>query len=530
MNDTIHNPGREGAGPGRPRWIFPLITALLTLIAVGVILLLFRKPVSELAGRLFFQHAARYLPETLKEQFYRRLAGEVSGIYDPIPEPDVGRVMQAWVVKTDRQAEVVSNNAGMRDRRHYLPPSGEAYRIVCLGDSYIFGQGGKEEDRFSNQIEEILKRLGVTAEGKPIEVYSLGLPGWTAVNEATYLTSRLSAYSPDLIVVFLVGNDISDTYGVTGVGVITNSFSPERRRDGSGACFIYLSNLFGTLEQNFLTYDLGPQCRGRWEKAFAALKRLEELQNSRGKRMLVAVLDRPDFTPFVRYHYNQSRMESPLIVTNYLLEKGTLLDHDPHPNRRGHEILALHLLHSLGRLGWLEIDPDSLDPLSAGLSPNAAEPITPEEIEYWRRKVAGERLPEKIDFRRMRPSDLAAFLGGILPDRPSPRALEAPPWGSVKSALLLKRLPGAERIRVEIEVPPAVELYPFEITMFIDGQPATTLLLKEAEEAGVHLLEGELPKGGEAPAVEVVLETNSYLAGITDHRMRSYRWLNIEQE
>lgn len=118
----------------------------------------------------------------------------------------------------------------MRSKLRFTPKGQDKYRIVCLGDSCVFGTGGKEEDRFGNQIEDILNGLGVTVDGKAIEVYSLGVPSWTAVNESTYLSSRITEYAPDVVLALMISNGT----GVLGTGHVTARFSPQHRRLGSG--------------------------------------------------------------------------------------------------------------------------------------------------------------------------------------------------------------------------------------------------------------------------------------------------------
>lgn|GEM_PF-6771298 len=337
----------------KPRWQFYLIMWIMVLIPSLLMVYLFLGPIREVSGRLFFQYAVKYLPRSLQEAVLNQLAAKASGIYDTVPEPEVGRILQRNVIKMNGRVEIVSNNAGMRDHRTYLSKPNSIYRIVCLGDSYVFGEGGKEEDRMGNQLEEMLERLKITGEGKPIEVYSLGIPSWSTINEATYLTSRLSAYDPDLIIIIMVNNDLGDSLGVTGFGTATNAFSPEYRKEGSGIFPIYAPGAFGVLKSNFLVYDLGPECRTRWKKAFNSLKRLEELQRSRHKKMLILVLDHPYFVPLAIFYHDQYHLQAPLLISSYLMEKDAILPHDPHPSRRGHEILANHLLHQMAHLGWI---------------------------------------------------------------------------------------------------------------------------------------------------------------------------------
>ena len=515
----------------KPRRHFYLIMWLMVLIPAAILIYLFAGPIREGSGRLFFQYAVKYLPRSLRKAVFNQLAAEVSGIYDTVPEPEVGRILQRNVIKMNGRAEIISNNAGMRDRRNYIPKRDNVYRIVCLGDSFVFGEGGKEEDRLGNQLEEMLGRLDITGEGKPIEVYSLGIPSWSTINEARYLTSRLSSYDPDLIIIIMASNDLGDSHGVTGSGTLTMTFSPEQRKEGSGIFPVYAPYIFGFLKTNFLIYDLGPECRARWKKAFDALKRMEELQLSRHKKMMILVLDHPYFVPVVAFYHDQYHLQVPLLISNYLMEKDAILPHDPHPNRRGHRILANHLLHLLARLGWLKINAEDLPPHHPDLNLQTEHPIKKEEIVELRRELAERFLPEGINFQRLREDDLEAILGGVLPAKFPPYALESAPFGTVKSGLLLKRRPGASRVIIEIETPPFPELYPFKLDMYLQGCLKSTLSLPTITDAGRHILAGEIPPlSDEEPAIEVLFRANSYWSEIDDARMKSYRLLSIRQE
>lgn len=517
--------------PGqRPPWLFYLLLWGLLLGASGLFVYAFSGAIRELAGKYFFQYAVKYLPRRYQEEVVERLSNRVAGIYDSIPDPEVGRVLQANVIKTLDQVAIYSNNAGLRARRPYLPKKEGAFRIACLGDSYVFGDGGAEEDRIGDRIESLCRRKGITGAGGEVEVYSLGIPSWSTVNEAAYLTARLSAYAPDLIVVFMVSNDFGDSSGVTGAGTVTDAFTPDPRAAGSGVFSVYASGLFGVPRANFLSHDLGPECRGRWEKAFSKLRRLEDLQTARGGRILLMVLRDPYLPTLAAYHHARSGLRMPLLITDYLMEKDSVLPHDPHPSRRGHEIMAIQLLRLLLKLGWLEGDGADLPALHPQLDLIFEHRVAEEEVAALRKNLAEQFLPEKIDFQKLRESDLAAFLGGVLPAEFPPRALEAAPYGTLRTGFLLQAVPGARRASVEIEVAPFPELYPFRLQMYVQGRPAAVLELSGPAEAGRHRLAGEIPLGKDEPAVEVILRSDNHYCGIADPRMKSYRILSLAQE
>ena len=209
------------------------------------------------------------LSDARRAELYESLAARAGQFYDAVPEPSVGRLGKRGVVTRYRGAEVRINNAGMRSSTDYRAKPKGIFRIVCLGDSYVFGTGGPEEDRFCDQIGEFYRSRDIRAGGKAIETYALGLDSWTLVQEATYLSSRISAYDPDVILQLSVSNDITPLAGVNGLGMATYEFSPEARQWGSGLFSNQAARYFGERNFSALAWSLSPQSRKEWDRAFS---------------------------------------------------------------------------------------------------------------------------------------------------------------------------------------------------------------------------------------------------------------------
>jgi hypothetical protein len=451
-----------------------------------------------------------------------------AGVWEAVPEPMVGRVLQFNVRKVSLQAEIVSNEAGMRSQRSYVPKQANVFRIVCLGDSMVMGTAGKEEDRWGDQIEQILRAADIRVAGNEVEVYSLGIGSWSALNEVSYLSHRVSSYAPDLVLVMMTENDLDDTGGVMGIGAVSFGFTSEHRSDGSGVLASHWPLRFGIDDSNLLYAGFGSESRSRWGDAFREWKRLETLLEQSGGRMVFGVLrGSPLFVELAKHYYSLSGMQSPFIVTDYFGER---LAHDAHPNRAGHRILAVHYLQVLASLGWLPLDATGLPALHPQLSTTAHHASDPATLAARQEDIASLVLRNEIDFDRLSREDVRALLGGIYPgseDLP----LRAYPYASVKSVFLLGRKAGARRVTVEVDVPNHVELYPFELEMYLDGEFAGRLTLESQQDAGRHILKGAIPATpGSSPAVEVLFRTRSYWAGITDFTMRSFRLIAARQE
>ena len=512
----------------RPAWVYRvLMLIVVALPLIGISAAVLWKVGPSLRSLLVSQLVAAVSADD-RRALYGLLAQDAPGLWEVVPDPAVGRILQPNTTNEFKGAEVVSNNAGMRSRRPYVEKPEGVYRVVCLGDSYVMGAAGPEEDRWGDQIEEILRELAVRVDGREVEVYSLGLGSWTALNEASYLTRRLSAYDPDLVLVMMASNDISDTAGVMGIGTTTKAFTPEYRQAGSGVLHNGWPQVLGFPGVNMLRWAIGSQSQRRWEAAFAAWRRLEMLLHQRGARMLLGVLDRGNdelFVELVKYYHARSGMESPLLITNYFDER---LEHDGHPNREGHRLLASHYLHTAAGSGWLPVRDSELPPLHPRLSTRTQHPADPERIAELKKQAVDGNLEEAIVFDRLTRGVALGILGGVYPGD-GEGAASSHAFGSPKSAFLLRRAVGARKLVLEIEVPPRDELFPFELEMQLDGTPAATLRLRTTSDAGRRTLEAALPDP-EGPAVEVTLTTDSHWSTIEDPTMRSYRLIAVRQE
>jgi lysophospholipase L1-like esterase len=337
----------------------------------------------------------------------------------------------------------------------------------------------------------------------------------------------LTAYDPDLIVVLTTANDITDSFGVTGKGTLTTKFSAEHRDWGSAVFTNQQASRLGSLEPTALTTDLSPEARERWRRGIQQLAELAQLQQKRGKQILLSLLLYKMDGYFVHTYLDQierAGVQAPMMMTSFFSSEETKLPHDGHPNRAGHTILANHLIHALSALDWVAVPSAALPPLDERLSLDFEHPAKPDALERHRRDYVREHLRTEIDFRSFGPEDAKGVLGGLLLSK-QPSA-EPGVWASVRSAFLLRRNEEARTIEIEIAVPDRVELLPLELSLSLNGVPALSQSLDAASES--QLLRAPLPPATEQDpeVVEVLLEASSHFAGIGDQTMRSFRLLS----
>jgi lysophospholipase L1-like esterase len=89
------------------------------------------------------------------------------------------------------------NSLGFRDKE--IPPkTGERYRIAVVGDSFAWGQGIEERERFSNLLGQYL--------GASYEVLNFGIPG-NNLPEHLAVLERALGVAPDFVLLQLYVND-----------------------------------------------------------------------------------------------------------------------------------------------------------------------------------------------------------------------------------------------------------------------------------------------------------------------------------
>jgi hypothetical protein len=101
-----------------------------------------------------------------------------------------------WELKPNvRSEDLTSNSMGLRGRREYdLEQPLDSRRILCVGDSFIFGQNLTDEQTMPTQLETILDRHGNW------EVLNLGVHGYGTDQQWLRLEGLGFQYSADVVV------------------------------------------------------------------------------------------------------------------------------------------------------------------------------------------------------------------------------------------------------------------------------------------------------------------------------------------
>jgi len=158
----------------------------VSLIFVSTIMALV---MSEIALRLIGYSPMYVSPE--RDHFWQ---------YDPLlgwaHEPG-----QQGVFETQQFRTVVRiNDKGLRDRLHSYERPDDTERILVLGDSFAWGYGVEEPERFSQLLEKSMD----------VEVINAGVSGYSTDQELLWYENEGIKYETDLVILEVAGNDIGD--------------------------------------------------------------------------------------------------------------------------------------------------------------------------------------------------------------------------------------------------------------------------------------------------------------------------------
>lgn len=208
-------------------------------------------------------------------------AGDASGYFGP-----EGRVPVSINVLGFRGPEV-----------DFDKPPGKR-RVVCLGDSFTFGEGVRVEDAWPAQVGALL--------GDGYEVINAGVQGMGTPEEVAYFDSHCAILDPDVVVVGFFMNDVVDWQ---------ETIATQLERPAEPSPLASASRLFGLWERHQratearrrLLFDIQQGFHSeRWEACVDALDNLKERAEREGFELLVAafpvLVDLDATDPFAREH------------------------------------------------------------------------------------------------------------------------------------------------------------------------------------------------------------------------------------
>jgi hypothetical protein len=146
--------------------------------------------------------SVRYLtPQTVQMTYHGgHPLGRADAVLGHVYQPSV----QASARGPEFSVEYVTNAQGLRDNApHRLPKPAGVTRILVLGDSFAFG-AGNDYDR----IWPVVFERQLAARGYSVDVVKAGVSAYDTTREALYLERLFPQYSPDIVLVAFLPNDL----------------------------------------------------------------------------------------------------------------------------------------------------------------------------------------------------------------------------------------------------------------------------------------------------------------------------------
>lgn len=166
--------------------------------------------------------------------------------------------------------EVRTNSAGFRDVEHLIPKPPGVFRILGLGDSFTFGVGASFEDTYLFRAERMLNAR--PGRHPKVEIVKAGVPRFYPETERRLLEHYGLAYEPDLVVVGLTPNDVSDTvFGVDAVTTDASGFlkTQEAKALGPLGHWLFLNSHAARIALgDYIRHKSAARHPVRWEEIF----------------------------------------------------------------------------------------------------------------------------------------------------------------------------------------------------------------------------------------------------------------------
>lgn len=149
-----------------------------------------------------------------------------------------------------QNTKVKINSFGLRNRNIQLKKTEEVFRIICLGASPTFGWGVDSEDAYPYQVEKLLReKYGFS---KRIEVINAGSIGYSSYQGLNFLKKDILKFSPDLITVSYVINDVDKHRFYRSNGKSDKELASKNKTLVAVENFLDKSNLFKLLKASII--------------------------------------------------------------------------------------------------------------------------------------------------------------------------------------------------------------------------------------------------------------------------------------
>ncbi len=363
-------------------------------------------------------------------------------------EPAIG-----YTLRPDAEIEAWGDRFRTNELGYRSPPAAKApgtYRVVFLGDSWTYGMGVRGDESFPRALARLANRR--PGAERPIEAWTLALPGYNLWNSTAALWFFYERLRPDAVVVCPSGNDNHSTPGVLPNGSVATT-AVDRDRFGDPHPVVYRARRLDS-----------HRFRQRWRASFAALRQTELRLRRLGVPVLYFFLARWEPVD-VHARVAAAGLEAPYLVVPLELTRGRWENPPPfgHGTAAANELYARMVYRGLERLlGW--------PPLANEREPPEAAGEEPADIAVFDAPPAGEDWGALLD--RLSAEATAETIPESFRPSAGARMQAAGPFDAATglmgraTTILVRPRPGARYLRLAVRrLPDAPSLYPLKLTV-----------------------------------------------------------------
>lgn len=253
------------------------------------------------------------------------------------------------------------NAEGMRGPDVPIEKTPGEFRVVCLGDSFTFGEGVRERDVYPTVLQGL---LADAVSGRKVTVLNAGVQAQGTIDELEYFGLRCNRFKPDIVTLGFFLNDAVDAAEtIRQNDASTRAWSPSGLARFSHICEIFArkrhaealqATYFQTIRESFESE--------RWRQSKAALREMRVVSEHFRFRFVIVVfpvlwgLD--DNYPFEDIHQRiktfcrDADIECIDLLETYRgRDAESLWVHptDPHPNEIAHKLAAQRIARHLSQ-------------------------------------------------------------------------------------------------------------------------------------------------------------------------------------
>jgi len=475
----------------------------------------------------------------------RRTAALTSnGLLRVHPDPLVAYVFRSEADLEILGAAVRTDGLGMRARAG-APVSGDAVRIVVLGDSVAFGVGARNDETLAHRLEEVLRKARGPG-APPVVCRTVAVPGWNHRNAVHFLLDHLPEYEPDIVLYLPIGNDLSDSDGVWETGhrrTIHDLGAADPWLVVSvGAGYEFLAALGRRLLMSGVRLDgmdigtmvvgadVTPESRRRYDENAGSIALLDRSLRSRGARLVLVQHSADTGTQRRRDNYfwllRERLLEAvPSLPVVHLMRDVPArftLPGDPHPNPEAFRVYAVWIARALLEREWISRgEGNPLPALAADVESLRARPRTAQEVRALAeaaRDDARGRLRSAVDLESG--LGVGQIYGGINPG------------GSAGARTLVALAPAGDRLRVRLApLADCPDLYPLTVKVQVNGAEVGEVVVRAGgEEARDEVTLAVPPQPDPSAPFDVLLVPARWVAIVDEGttRIASFRPIRIE--